>query len=103
VHPDAVERRVARALDGLRRELAPLGRDVTLTRLDGGVAEILLGGSGSGCGGPSTAELQDVVRDVVLGVAPELAEVRVPVEHAPAAFVPLDALLRAPAAPGAAR
>jgi hypothetical protein len=103
VHPDAVERRVTRALDGLRLELAPLGRDVTLASLDGGVAEILLAGAGGGCGGPSTAELQDVVRDVVLGVAPELVEVRVPVERAPAAFVPLDALLRAPATPGAAR
>jgi hypothetical protein len=103
VHPDPVERRVDRALDGLRRELAPLGREVTLTGLDDGVAEIRLGGPGGGCGGPSVEELQDVVRDVVTGVAPELAEVRVLREPGPAAFVPLESLLRAPAAPGAAR
>jgi hypothetical protein len=103
VHPEPVERRVARALDGLRLELAPLGRDVTLTGLADGVAQIEVGGSGGGCGGPSAKELQDVVRDVVTGIAPELAEVRVVPERGPAAFVPLESLLRTPAAPGAAR
>jgi hypothetical protein len=103
VHPDPVERRVAGALSGLRLELAPLGRDVTLTGLDGGVAEIELGGRGGGCGGPGAEELHELVRDVVLGAAPELADVRVRREAGPAAFVPLDSLLRSPAAPGAAR
>jgi hypothetical protein len=103
VHPDPVERRVARALDALRLEFASLGRDVTLNALADGVAEIELGGSGGGCGGggPSTEELQEVVRDVVVGVAPELAEVRVVRERA-TTFVPLQSLLRAPAGQGAA-
>jgi len=95
VHPEPVEQRVARALSGLRLELAPLGRDVTLTGLDDGIAEIEVGGSGGGCGGPAPEELQEVVRDVVLGLAPELAEVRVRREAAPAAFVPLESLLPA--------
>jgi hypothetical protein len=102
VHPDPVERRVDRALDGLRLELASLGRDVTLAGLADGVAEVVLSGHGGGCGsgGPSAEELTDLVRDVVVGVAPELVEVRVTTERA-TTFVPLESLLRAPAAQGA--
>jgi len=104
VHPDPVERRVARALDRLRRELAPLGRDVTLTGLADGVARLELGGGGGGCGsgGPPAEELTELVRDVVIGAAPELTEVQVARERA-TTFVPLDSLLRAPAAQGAPR
>lgn len=102
LHPDPVERRVARALDGLRLELSSLGRDVTLTGLADGVAEVVLSGHGGGCGsgGPSAEQLTELVRDVVVGMAPELAEVRVGAERA-TTFVPLDSLLRAPAAQGA--
>lgn len=102
IHPDPVERRVARALDGLRLELSSLGRDVTLAGLADGVAEVVLSGHGGGCGsgGPSVEQLTELVRDVVVGMAPELTEVRVGTERA-TTFVPLDALLRAPAAQGA--
>jgi hypothetical protein len=104
VHPDPVERRVARAVDGLRLELSSLGRDVTLAGLSEGVAEVVLSGHGGGCGsgGPSAEQLTDLVRDVVVGVAPELADVHVTTER-PTTFVPLDSLLRAPAAQGADR
>jgi hypothetical protein len=95
VHPDPVERRVAHALDGLRLELSSLGRDVTLAGLSDGVAEVVLGGSPGGCGsgGPSVEQLTDLVRDVVVGAAPELLEVRVVPERA-TTFVPLESLLR---------
>ena len=98
VHPDPVERRVARALDGLRLELSALGRDVTLAGLADGVAEVVLSGHGGGCGsgGPSVEQLTDLVRDVVAGMAPELADVRVTTER-PTTFVPLASLLRSPA------
>jgi hypothetical protein len=104
VHPDPVDRRVARALDGLRREFSSLGRDVTLAGLGDGVAEVVLSGGGGGCGsgGPSVEELGDLVRDVVVGAAPELAEVRV-VRERETTFVPLESLLRAPTAQGAPR
>jgi hypothetical protein len=104
VHPDPVGRRVEGALDRLRLELSSLGRDVTLAGLADGVAEVVLGGRGGGCGhgGPSADELADLVRDVVLGTAPELAEVRV-VPERETAFVPLDSLLHAPAAQGTGR
>jgi Fe-S cluster biogenesis protein NfuA len=94
VHPDPVERRVSRALDGLRLELSSLGRDVTLAGLSDGVAEVALGGHGGGCGSPSAEQLTELVRDVVGGAAPELVEVRVVAERA-TTFVPLDSLLRA--------
>lgn len=99
VHPDPVERRVARALDGLRLELSTLGRDVTLAGLADGVADVVLSGHGGGCGsgGPSSEQLTELVRDVVVGAAPELVEVRVVPERA-TTFVPLESLLRSPAA-----
>jgi hypothetical protein len=102
LHPDPVDRRVARALDGLRLELSSLGRDVTLAGLADGVAEVVLSGHGGGCGsgGPSVAQLTDLVRDVVVGAAPELADVRV-VPERPTTFVPLESLLRAPTAQAA--
>jgi hypothetical protein len=104
VHPDPVEQRVARALDRLRHELASLGRDLTLAGLADGVAEVVLGGHGGcGGGGPSVEELSDLVRDVVVGAAPELVDVRVIREHA-TTFVPLESLVRTPAgAQGPAR
>jgi hypothetical protein len=104
VHPDPVERRVARALEGLRLELSSVGRDVTLAGLSDGVAEVTLGGSSGGCGsgGPSVEQLTDLVRDVVVGAAPELVEVRVVPERA-TTFVPLESLLRSPAGQAAGR
>jgi hypothetical protein len=104
VHPDPVERRVARAVGALRLELSSLGRDVTLAGLADGVAEIRLGGGGGGCGsgGPSAEQLTELIRDVVVGAAPELAEVRV-VPERPTTFVPLGSLLRGPVVGGAAR
>jgi Fe-S cluster biogenesis protein NfuA len=97
IHPDPVERRVARALDGLRSALRQRGADVELVGIEQGVASVRL--TTSGCGS-SAAGAEDAIRDAVLAVAPELVDVRrAPAERA-AAFIPLDALMPAPAAGG---
>jgi Fe-S cluster biogenesis protein NfuA len=97
VHPDPVERRVARALDGLRPALRQRGADVELVGIEQGVASVRL--TTSGCGS-SASGAQDAIRDAVLAVAPELVDVRrAPAERA-AAFIPLDALMPAPAGGG---
>jgi Fe-S cluster biogenesis protein NfuA len=99
IHPDPVERRVARALDALRPALQERGGDVELAGIDQGVAAIRL--SMSGCGS-SSAAVEAGVREAVLAAAPELSGV----ERAPsagrrdAAFIPVDSLLRQGATSG---
>ncbi|SFL05585.1 hypothetical protein [Geodermatophilus ruber] len=87
IHPEPVERRIERVLEGLH---PGLGGEVSLVGVADGVAAVRLP---AGCG-HTTAEAAHVVREAVLAVAPELADVR-PVAAARApAFVPLDALRR---------
>ncbi|MCV2487922.1 hypothetical protein OF117_00985 [Geodermatophilus sp. YIM 151500] len=96
IHPEPVEQRVDRALDVLRPDLGTHGDAVALVGVadgaDGPVAEVRVP---AGCG---TADVQLAVREAVLAVAPELADVRAaPPPRAPA-FVPLGALGRRPGA-----
>ena len=96
IHPDPVESRVGRALDAVRAEH---GGEITLVGLTGGVAEVSITAGGGGCGcSSSAAGLEDVVRDAVLGVAPELVQVEAHRADEPrqATFIPLDTLLRPP-------
>ncbi|MFF4113107.1 NifU family protein [Streptomyces sp. NPDC001714] len=96
IHPDAPERRAARAVERLRPAVRERGGDVEWAGVEGEVGRVRLatgGGCGSGCGG-GTTEVTDAVREAVLAAAPELADVQ-PVPEAPApAFVPLDSLRR---------
>jgi NifU-like domain len=92
VHPEPVERRIERALDRLRPALGSNGADVALVGTADGVAEIRLP---TGCGSGDAAA---AVREAVLAVAPELADVRpAPPVRAPA-FVPVTAIGRRPGA-----
>ncbi|MEW2304404.1 NifU family protein [Streptomyces sp. NPDC006655] len=96
IHPEAPERRAARAVERLRPAVRERGGDVEWAGTEGEVGRVRLasgGGCGSGCGG-GTTEVTDAVREAVLAAAPELAGVE-PVAEAPApAFVPLDSLRR---------
>jgi Fe-S cluster biogenesis protein NfuA len=96
IHPDPVERRAARAVDELRSVLAERGGDVELAGITDGVANVRL--SVKGCGS-SSAGVEDAVREAVLALAPELADVQRAPAPREAAFVPLDSLLSRP--PGA--
>jgi Fe-S cluster biogenesis protein NfuA len=87
IHPQPVEERVTRALDGIRPALH--GGDVRLAGIADGIARVEL--SGGGC--PSSASTVELaVRETVLAAAPELRDVQ-PVRAAPAAtpaLIPLS-------------
>ncbi|WP_175407202.1 NifU family protein [Streptomyces sp. TRM64462] len=92
LHPEPVERRVARAVDGLRPVLRERGGDIALDGVDGGVARVSL--TTTGCGS-TWAGVEDAVRETLLAAAPELSGVeraQAPADARPPAFVPLDAL-----------
>jgi Fe-S cluster biogenesis protein NfuA len=100
LHPHPLEERVARALDGVRPYLHSHGGDVTLVEVGAGVARVAFTGHCDGCTS-STETMTAVIRDAVLAAAPELT--RVDAEPAtapphPAPVIPVDALLRRPAA-----
>jgi len=98
IHPAPVEARVARAIEGLRERLSARAAEIELDGIDHSVAIVRV--SLRGCG-TSLASIKPAVSQAVLAAAPELADVTiVPAGQAsPAAFVPLDALMRPPTSP----
>jgi Fe-S cluster biogenesis protein NfuA len=96
IHPEPVERRVARAIGRVRDALSHRGGSIELTGIEGGVATVRV--SAAGCG-PGPGGVERAVREAVLAAAPELTDV-VTRSAGGAAFVPLDSLLRPAAARG---
>lgn len=88
VHPDSAEERAARAVDELRGHLDG-GHAVELAGVSEGVARISV--TASGCGADA---LSSSVRDIVLGEAPDLAEVSATRPEPAPAFIPLGSLRR---------
>lgn len=68
LHPDPPERRIADVLDAVRGDLGV----VELGAIDGGIAKVRM--ASTGCSSEAVAAS---VRDLVLGAAPELADVDV--------------------------
>jgi hypothetical protein len=102
IHPDPLERRVARAVDDLRPQMRAQGADIALVGVEDEVARISL--SASSCGG---AALRHLVREQVLTFAPELSAVDVVAPTPTPALIPVAALWQRPdrtdpAAPGEA-
>ncbi|MEV5876388.1 NifU family protein [Streptomyces sp. NPDC052101] len=98
IHPQAPERRAARAVEKLRPAVRERGGDLEWAGVEGQVARVRLssgGGCGSGCGAGS-ADVAEAVRAAVLAVAPELTAVETAqVERTAApAFVPLSTIGR---------
>lgn len=93
IHPEPVERRVARAVERLKTDLRGRGAEIELAGIDAGVARVRL--RTKGCGS-SAAGVTEAVREALLAVAPELRSVEAlpGSERQAAAFVPLDALTR---------
>jgi Fe-S cluster biogenesis protein NfuA len=98
IHPEPVEARVARVIEGLRSDLSAQGGTIELDGFDRAVAIVRV--SLAGCGS-SSADVEHVVRRAVLTAAPELAGVTiVPARRSsPAPFVPLNALMRSATSP----
>ncbi|NKZ03806.1 NifU family protein [Actinomadura latina] len=93
IHPETAEQRVVRALDALRRQ----GAGAEFAGMDGATVRVRQAG-GCGCG---AGRAKETVREAVLAAAPEIAEVEfVEPPAKPAAFVPVDALMRPPVPAG---
>jgi Fe-S cluster biogenesis protein NfuA len=98
IHLEPLELRVERAVANLRPAIEERGVRVELREIEHGVAtlELTVGGCGSSAQG-----LSDAVREAVLDLAPDLAEVSVVLKRpTPApAFVPLAGLSATSVAP----
>jgi Fe-S cluster biogenesis protein NfuA/nitrite reductase/ring-hydroxylating ferredoxin subunit len=76
LHPHAVERRIADALDTVRPYLGSHGGDVSLLEVDGDVVRLQFSGSCKTC--PSSAvTLELAVEDAVRAAAPEISSIEV--------------------------
>jgi Fe-S cluster biogenesis protein NfuA len=96
LHPDPVERRVARVVDDLGGRLRSAGAEIELIDVTDGIAHLTLS-SGSGCGTCGSAtELADLVRTEVLTAAPELIDVQASAPAPTPALIPVSSLLRRP-------
>ncbi|MFF0371908.1 hypothetical protein [Micromonospora sp. NPDC005087] len=96
IHPDPLDRRVARAVDDLRPQLQAQGAEIALIGVQDEVARISL--SARSCGGGGTV-LRDLVQQQVLTFAPELSAVDV-VAPAPAPpLIPVTSLWQRPDRP----
>jgi hypothetical protein len=94
IHPDPVDRRVARALEDLQAQLRSRSAQAQLLEVRGGVATVGLASHSCGCRGEA---LHDLIRQHVLTIAPELSGVDV-VDSRPApTLIPLAAVSRRPA------
>ncbi|WP_030379048.1 MULTISPECIES: NifU family protein [unclassified Streptomyces] len=97
MHPDPVERRAERAVDGLRTVVHERGGEIELTGIDDGVARVRL--DVKGCGS-TTAGLEDAVREALFAAAPELSGVeRVRDPAGDSALVPPEPRTLRPAEP----
>jgi Fe-S cluster biogenesis protein NfuA/nitrite reductase/ring-hydroxylating ferredoxin subunit len=92
LHPDDVETRVARALDGVRPYLGSHGGDVELLGVtDDGVVRLRMLGSCDGCPS-SSVTLTLAVETAIQGAVPEVTAIEVEEPSAPDAVIPVTAL-----------
>ncbi|MGW9193852.1 NifU family protein [Micromonospora chersina] len=93
IHPDPLDRRVARAVDDLRPQLRRHGAEIAFLGVEDEVARISLSASACGAG---AATLPDLVREQVLTFAPELSAVDVAAPAPAPAVIPVAALWQRP-------
>lgn len=102
IHPEPVEDRVARAIREMSEAVEDRGGTVELVGIENAVATVRL--TKRGCGS-SMGGIDDVVREEVLALAPELSGVELisgATHHAAQepAFIPLDKLMARPPTAG---
>ncbi|WP_240135270.1 NifU family protein [Streptomyces sp. MUM 178J] len=99
LHPDPVTSRIGAVLAELRPALG--GGEAELLAVEGPVARLRLteGGASGGCGCSPDGRPDDMVRDAVLGRAPEIEQVEIETVRAaaPQAVIPVADLFRGPA------
>jgi hypothetical protein len=93
IHPEPIEDRTSRVIDGLKAALSARGAEIDLAGVEQRVVILRL--SLKGCG-TSAAGIEQAVRDAVLAAVPELSAVTfVPAERVrQPTFVPLASLTR---------
>jgi Fe-S cluster biogenesis protein NfuA/nitrite reductase/ring-hydroxylating ferredoxin subunit len=90
LHPDGVQRRVEKALEGVRPYLGSHGGDVKLLDVSAeGVVTLQLLGSCDGCAS-SAVTLELAVEDAIRAAAPEVVSIEV--SQPPKGLIPVDAL-----------
>jgi hypothetical protein len=100
IHPDPVDRRVARGLEDLGPQLRSQSAEARLLAVRGGVATVGLSSHSCGCRGEA---LYDLIREHLLTVAPELSGVDVVTAKPSPALIPVAAVRRRPAGIAAER
>lgn len=83
LHPDDLETRVARAVEGVRGYVEKHGGSIALAGITDGIAHVRLSESCTGCSS-SASTLQPLVEDAIYAAAPDLEGVRVEDPAAPA-------------------
>ena len=99
LHPDNLETRVLKALETARARLRKSDAEVELESIHDGEIQLRLRTSGRDCG--STAKnLQSIVEENVYNMAPDLTSLTIlgSEDEPPSGFVPLETLLKHPAA-----
>ncbi|HZU46504.1 MAG TPA: hypothetical protein VFA16_04495 [Mycobacterium sp.] len=94
IHPESVGERVSRAIGDMSQAVRDRGGAIELVGIDQGIATVRL--SKHGCGS-SLAGIDEVIREEVLSLAPELSGVEVVSGAArDTAFIPLANLMARP-------
>ncbi len=95
LHPDDLETRVVRALDGIRARLRKFDSRVELVSLHEGAVQLRLHTSGHACGS-TTKDLRSIVEGGIYDLAPDVTSLTIlaPEEESSSGFVPLQNLLK---------
>jgi len=102
LHPDDMETRVLKALDTAGTRLRKFDTQVELVSIQDGAIQVRLLTSGHACGS-TTKNLQAIVEECIYDMAPDLTSLAIhaPEDEASSGFVPLEKLLKYPAAASA--
>lgn len=102
LHPDDMETRVLKALDTAGTRLRKFDAQVELVSIQDGAIQVRLLTSGHACGS-TTKNLQAIVEECIYDLAPDLTSLAIhaPEDEPSSGFVPLETLLKYPAAASA--
>jgi len=102
LHPDDMETRVLKALDTAGTRLRKFDTQVELVSIQDGAIQVRLLTSGHACGS-TTKNLQVIVEECIYDLAPDLTSLAIhaPEDEPSSGFVPLETLLKYPAAASA--